>query len=96
MTINLFSNNHGLTKIHVVWAFPLVFYKTQGAASCPNVYPRGALTRMILLVRQPSNQEITHEQVFLMGVARFEFLGRLMKMHERISSRFERAGKKVS
>ena len=27
LTINLVSNNHGLTKIHVVWAYPLVSYK---------------------------------------------------------------------
>ena len=26
ITISLVSNNHGLTKIHVVWAYPLVSY----------------------------------------------------------------------
>ena len=25
LPINLVSNNHGLTKIHVVWAYPLVY-----------------------------------------------------------------------
>ena len=25
MTINLVSDSHGLTKVHVVWAYPLVY-----------------------------------------------------------------------
>ena len=28
LAINLFSNNHGLTKIHVVWAYPPSYYIT--------------------------------------------------------------------
>ena len=30
MTINLVSDNHGLTKIHVVWAYPLVYIINSG------------------------------------------------------------------
>ena len=30
MTINLVSDNHGLTKIHVVWAYPLVYLINSG------------------------------------------------------------------
>ena len=38
LTVNSVSDNHGLTKIHVVWAYPLVYIINSGIVFVVYIY----------------------------------------------------------